>query len=155
MRALRPPSASAFHGVTLPFGGAKGAGLALLMDALAGAFTGAAFAGGVRGLYGDVAGAQDVGHLVLCARPDAFMPAGEFAARMEHLVAACKAQPRAAGVDEILMPGEPESRAAVARARDGIPLQASVVASLTAEAARHAGLAFPPPLEEGGGVAPG
>ena len=30
--------------VWLPFGGAKGAGLALLMDALAGAFTGAACA---------------------------------------------------------------------------------------------------------------
>eukprot|EP00913_Durusdinium_trenchii_P019691 g18511.t2 len=49
----------AFHGVTLPFGGAKGAAIALLMDLLSGLFTGAAFGGRVRSLYNDVAGVQE------------------------------------------------------------------------------------------------
>ena len=48
----------AFHGVTLPFGGAKGAAIALLMDLLSGLYTGAAFGGKVRSLYNDTDGVQ-------------------------------------------------------------------------------------------------
>ena len=48
----------AFHGVTLPFGAAKGAAIALLMDLLSGLFTGAAFGGRVRSLYNDTDGVQ-------------------------------------------------------------------------------------------------
>mmetsp|Transcript_112186 Transcript_112186/g.341377 ORF Transcript_112186/g.341377 Transcript_112186/m.341377 type:complete len:177 (+) Transcript_112186:3-533(+) len=136
----------AFHGVTLPFGGAKGAAISLLMDVLSGLFTGAAFAGGVRSLYNDVAGHQDVGHFILCMRPDLFLPSVEaFKERMDHLVATLKAQPRAEGVEEILMPGEPESRAEAERAKSGVPLQPDVVDSLKAEAA-ELGVPFPEPI---------
>ena len=37
------PVHEAFHGVTLPFGGAKGAALALVMDIFSGLFTGVAW----------------------------------------------------------------------------------------------------------------
>eukprot|EP00928_Gymnodinium_smaydae_P065285 TRINITY_DN48451_c0_g1_i1.p1 TRINITY_DN48451_c0_g1~~TRINITY_DN48451_c0_g1_i1.p1 ORF type:complete len:257 (-),score=64.50 TRINITY_DN48451_c0_g1_i1:55-720(-) len=136
----------AFHGVTLPFGGAKGAALSLLMDVLAGALTGANFAGEVRSLYGDMDNPQDVGHFILCISPDVFLTSVDaFKARMDHLVAVLKAQPCAAGVEEVLMPGEPESRAEAERTRIGVPLQPDVVTSLCGEAALL-GLAFPEPL---------
>lgn len=133
----------AFHGVTLPFGGAKGAAIALLMDILSGALTGAAFGGKVRSLYNDVAAPQDVGHFILCIRPDLFLPSlDDFKLRMDQLVAILKAQPLADGFDEVLMPGEPESRAEAERTRSGVPLQPDVVESLRVEG-EALGVAFP------------
>lgn len=138
----------AFHGVSLPFGGAKGACMALLMDALSGVLTGAAYAGGVRSLYNDTDGSQNVGHFILCARPDLFLPMDEFKSRMDDFVQICKAQPLAEGFSSILMPGEPESLAEAERLRVGVPLQADVVESLQAEAARHSGIRFPDAISQ-------
>jgi len=136
----------AFHGITLPFGGAKGAAISLLMDIMSGALTGSGFAGGVRSLYNDMEAAQDVGHFILCLRPDLFLPSvDEFKARMDHLVATLKAQPRAEGCDEVLMPGELETRAEAKRLRDGVPLQPDVVESLHAEG-KLLGICFPEPI---------
>merc|ERR1711971_42760 len=93
--------------------------------------------------------AQDVGHFILCLRPDLFLSSlNEFKSRMDHLVTVLKAQPPADGVDEILVPGEPESRAEVERTRDGIPLQQDVVDSLRAEGALI-DLSFPEPIARG------
>jgi len=136
----------AFHGVTLPFGGAKGASISLLMDVLSGLFTGAAFAGGVRSLYNDLSASQDVGHFILCMKPDLFLGSVEaFKARMDHLVAVLKAQPLADGTEEVLMPGEPESRTEAEYLRDGVPLQLDVVQSLIEEAKLLSIAAFPDP----------
>lgn len=49
---------------------------------------------------------------------------------MDELVAILKRQPCAEGFDEILMPGEPESREEERRKVEGVPLQEDVVASL-------------------------
>jgi LDH2 family malate/lactate/ureidoglycolate dehydrogenase len=70
------------------------------------------------------------------------MPRDSFAERMDTLVERMKAQPRAAGFDEILIPGEREARTEHERSRDGIPLSAEVTAALQAEA-QTAGIAFP------------
>jgi L-2-hydroxycarboxylate dehydrogenase (NAD+) len=125
----------AFEGVCLPFGGVKGAALSMMMDLMAGALTGAKFAGDVNSLYFDHSAPQNVGHLFIAMRPDLFMTRDEFAARMDHFVARAKNCPRAAGVDEILIPGEPEERAAKLRLRTGIPISGDVVDQLKAEAA--------------------
>ena len=60
----------AFEGVCLPFGGAKGAALAMLMDLLSGVLTGANYAGNVKSLYFDHSEPQNVGHLFIAIRPD-------------------------------------------------------------------------------------
>eukprot|EP00434_Breviolum_minutum_P007873 symbB.v1.2.006947.t1/scaffold416.1/size293898/6 len=124
----------AFHGVTLPFGGAKGAALALVMDIFSGLFTAAAFGGRVRSLYNDADAAQNVGHFILCMRPDLFLPSTQtFKDRMDELVSILKRQPCAEGFEEILMPGEPETRCEQQRRVEGVPLQEDVVTSLKAE----------------------
>lgn len=132
----------AFEGIVLPFGGAKGAAVAMLMEVMAGAMTGSRFAGEVRSLYDDFSGPQDVGHMMLAFRPDLFMPLAEYRRRMDELVARTKAQPRAAGFEEILMAGEPETRAEAKRARTGIPVTGDVVDRLREEA-DAVGLVFP------------
>lgn len=135
-------AAKAFEGVCLPFGGVKGSVLATLMDLMSGVFTGANFGGDVKSLYFDHSGPQNVGHLFFAIRPDLFMSMTDFGARMEEFYNRIKDLPRAAGVDEIMLPGEPEQRREDQRRRDGIPVTANVQADLVAEGQR-AGVAFP------------
>jgi LDH2 family malate/lactate/ureidoglycolate dehydrogenase len=129
-------------GTMLPFGGVKGAALSLLMDIFGGVLSGAGFAGAVANPHKDMAREQNVGHLFLVFRPDLFIPLEDFEARMDHLVRTLKALPRADGFDEILMPGERESRMQARREVDGIPLPREVVAVLRREA-EAVGVAVP------------
>lgn len=136
---------AALRGVMLPMGGPKGSGLSMLMDVLCGVLTGAGFAGGVADQYKVFDRPQNVGHFLLAIRPGLFLPEAEVAARMAHLVGAVKANPRAEGVDEILMPGEPESRMEALRLREGIPYRGADLAPLVA-LARARGVAVPAAL---------
>lgn len=135
-------AAKAFEGVCLPFGGVKGSVLGTLMDLMSGVLTGANFGGDVKSLYFDHSGPQNVGHLFFAIRPDLFMSLTDFGARMDDFYGRIKELPRAAGVDEIMLPGEPEARREVERLRDGIPVTDNVIADLTAEGAR-VGIDFP------------
>lgn len=128
-------AAKAFEGVCLPIGGAKGAALSMMMDILAGVFTGSSFGGEVRSLYSDFTAPQDVGHLMIAMKPDLFV--GEsFGSRMDILAERVKAQPKAAGVDEILMPGEPEERRKQKNLSLGIEITDDVLDQLEEEAVR-------------------
>jgi LDH2 family malate/lactate/ureidoglycolate dehydrogenase len=130
-------AAKAFEGVCLPFGGAKGAALAMLMDLLAGVLTGANYGGDVKSLYFDHSEPQNVGHLFIAIKPDLFMPKEEFENRMDDFVTRVKSLPRAQGFDEILIPGEPEEGRTQERLESGIPLTIEVRDSLLAEAERQ------------------
>jgi L-2-hydroxycarboxylate dehydrogenase (NAD+) len=135
-------AARAFEGVCLPFGGVKGSVLATLMDLMSGVFTGANFGGEVKSLYFDHSEPQNVGHLFFAIRPDLFLSMTDFSARMDMFYERIKALPRAAGVAEIMLPGEPEQRREEERRRDGIPVTANVVADLVAEG-QAMGVVFP------------
>lgn len=132
-------------GTVLPFGGPKGSGLAIWMEIMGGVLTGAAFAGEMRDLYGDFSGPQRIGHVFMAIRPDLFMPLDEFKKRMDTMVGRYVDSPTAKGVDEILMPGEPEEREEIRRRKEGIPLDANIVETLEQEAARF-NVPFPKPL---------
>lgn len=123
----------AFEGVCLPFGGPKGAGLAMLMDMLAGMYTGSNYAGDVSSLYYRFDEPQNLGHMIFIMKADMFMNMDEYKKRMDVYYKRLKALPRAAGVDEILMPGEPEDRKTQASLRDGILLSGNIQESLYLE----------------------
>jgi L-2-hydroxycarboxylate dehydrogenase (NAD+) len=130
-------------GAVHPFGGPKGSALAIWMEIMGGVLTGAAFAGDMKSLYEDFSGPQRIGHVFMAIRPDLFMPLAEFADRMDTMIDRLKASVPAAGVDEVLMPGEPELRREAERMQTGIPLTAEVLASLEPEAAEY-GIPLPP-----------
>ncbi|MCM3790248.1 Ldh family oxidoreductase [Domibacillus indicus] len=123
-------AAKAFEGVCLPFGGAKGSALAMLMDLLAGVLTGANYGGDVKSLYFDHSEPQNVGHLFIAIRPDLFVSKDEFDDRMDTFVKRAKALPKAQGFEEILIPGEPEEKTAAKRLDTGIPLTEEVIKTL-------------------------
>jgi LDH2 family malate/lactate/ureidoglycolate dehydrogenase len=78
-------------------------------------------------------GFQGTGRFFMALKADAFMPLEQFKERLGTLAARVKAQPPAEGVDQILMPGEPEALTESERSENGIPLTPDVVASLMAE----------------------
>ncbi len=123
-------------GSVLPFGGPKGSGLAIWMEIMGGVFAGAAFVGQMRSLYEDFSGPQGIGHVFIAIRPDLFMPMADFKARMDAMIERLKDSEPAEGVDEVLMPGEPEVRREAKRLRKGLPITPEVLASLEAEAAQ-------------------
>jgi len=83
----------------------KGFGLALVIDALAGVLTGAAFA---RDLASEPPTAGNTTFWALDV--EAFMAREEFLARMEAQIDEVKAGERLAGVDELFVPGERSHR---------------------------------------------
>jgi L-2-hydroxycarboxylate dehydrogenase (NAD+) len=137
-----------YDGIVLPMGGPKGSGLSLMMEIMAGVMSGAAFGGAVRNQYFDFEEAQNVGHCFLALRPDLFMPMEDYEMRLRDLIDRSKANPKAEGFDEILIPGEPEARTEAARTRQGIPLDHEDLKALRSEAER-ASVALPPDMDGG------
>ncbi|MET7395717.1 Ldh family oxidoreductase [Dactylosporangium sp. NPDC005572] len=102
---------AAIDGILLPMAGHKGYGIAFMMDLLSGVLTGSSYAAGVAGPYIPDQ-RSGCGHLALAIRIDALMEAGDYALRVDDLIATTKAVPLAPGTDEIFYPGEIEDRAA-------------------------------------------
>ena len=112
----------AMRGLLLPLGGAKGYGLALVVELLTGVLSGAAWGPGVVNGIGNPDRPQRMGQLVLAFRADLFCPLDELRRRIDEMVARLKEVRRADGVREILAPGERGSRLARVRRERGIPI---------------------------------
>ncbi len=115
--------AEALKGAITAFAGHKGAGLALMIEILTGPLIGNSVAGeGGPPSYGEIAIALD---------PRAFGARTEFEARTAAFLARVKAARRAAGCEEILLPGEGGNRrSAAARVANRIDLDAVLYAQL-------------------------
>jgi LDH2 family malate/lactate/ureidoglycolate dehydrogenase len=117
---------AALGGMMLPVGGHKGYGLALIVEILSAVVAGAAFGPHLGTLYADFDRGQDVGHFFAALDPSGFGPLSGFLGRMDALLAEVRAVPRQAGVSEILLPGEVESRCQARYAVEGIPFDRAV-----------------------------
>ncbi len=109
-------------GTLLPIADHKGFGLAMMMDILSGVLSGGHFADQTRGLKSDEP--VEVCHFMLAINVEAFLPISEFEERVRQLVERMKSSPRADGVQEILVPGEPEHRKSLDRQNNGILIEA-------------------------------
>jgi LDH2 family malate/lactate/ureidoglycolate dehydrogenase len=113
-------AALARRGALLPFGGYKGFGLALMVQAL-----------------GVLAGSgsehpNDYGYLFIAFRPDLIGPADVFEQRVTELIERVKATPRQSGVDDIRIPSERAFRARERALREGIEIDKRVFDALVA-----------------------
>lgn len=59
---------------------------------------------------------------MMALKIDNFVPLEDFKNRVDKLVKSVKNSPKAEGVKEILIPGEPESNERERRLRDGVPI---------------------------------
>jgi LDH2 family malate/lactate/ureidoglycolate dehydrogenase len=110
-----PPAQIKMAGTLLPAGGHKGYGLSLAVDALAGALTG-------TGIDGEITSGLTNGVFIIVLKIDEFVPLEKFKASIDRLIRAVKNSPKAPGFDEILIPGELESREENKRSKTGIPV---------------------------------
>jgi L-2-hydroxycarboxylate dehydrogenase (NAD+) len=95
--------AEALEGVILPFGGPKGSGLAVAVEVLAGGLVGAAMGNDVTGTY-HTENPCTKGDLFVVVDPDRMAPG--FVDGASAFLSDLKGIDRAAGVDEIRLPGE-------------------------------------------------
>lgn len=123
-------ASEALEGSVLPLGGAKGYGISMFIDILAGVLTGAGFGKYVNNMYENWQEPQNVGHVFLAIDIEHFMPIEQFKTRMDQYITEIKAEPKAAEVDEIFIPGEIEARIAAERKKNGIELPWKVAKEL-------------------------
>lgn len=109
-------------GGVLPFGGHKGYGLSMAIQAM-GLLAGAAIPRG---------NVQDYGFLFITFDPGLLIPADEFAKQASELIHAIKETPKQAGVDEIRIPSERAFHERERRRREGIVFEQKVVDALNA-----------------------
>jgi LDH2 family malate/lactate/ureidoglycolate dehydrogenase len=107
-------------GALLPFGGYKGFGLALMVQAL----------GVLAGAGSDHK--SDYGYLFIAFRPDLIGPADVFEREVTALIDRIKATPRQPGVDEIRIPSERAFRTRERLLREGLEIDRLVFEALTA-----------------------
>lgn len=125
-------AAEALLGAVLPMAGYKGSGLAMMIDILSGVLTGAASGQEVVDLYDRSERHQGLGHFFVAIDVSAFCPPEAFQQRVAEYARQVRLQPRAPGVDQILLPGDKERLAADRAAQEGIPLSATDLADLDA-----------------------
>lgn len=134
--------AAGLEGALLPVGGAKGSGLSMVIEILAGVLSGSAFGGEARDLYSNLDRPADSGNFLMALDPAVFMPFDEFAARMDTLIDRINALEPAPGFDAVRVPGQRGVRLEAELRRDGIPLRPAVVDALE-ESGRTYGVPFP------------
>lgn len=125
------------RGALLPFGGHKGFGLSMLIDALAGGLSGAGCCGDTQA---PLQGRTD-GVLLLALDIRAFCPVALFQEMTSQLVQHVKSAPPGKEVAEVLVPGEWEARQRTLRAREGIPVE-DVTWAILEQTARQRGVGW-------------
>jgi len=129
-----PTTDPALAKVPLPAAGAKGAGLSLVFELLASGLAASPIVPGYHAGTPEGRRHRQNG-FVLAIDVTAFLPLGEFTATVADTVDAIKALPPAAGVAEVLVPGERGQRSELGRRASGIPLGPRVWRELTGLAA--------------------
>lgn len=96
------------QGALLPMAGHKGYGLALLIEILAGALTGAGMTSQIKSWITDVDHDTNQGHAFIAINVGALMPVEQFKRRMDWLIRDIKHAEKGKGSDRIYLPGEME-----------------------------------------------
>jgi ureidoglycolate dehydrogenase (NAD+) len=133
---------AALAGALLTFGGAKGSGLSIAVEVLAGLLPGGLVGPEIVPLYERLADPQGVGHLFVALDPEAFGDGARFRARCRQFLDAIRALPPRPGVPRVVLPGDLEDERAARAERDGIALPADAIGELRRVAAA---LALEPP----------
>jgi ureidoglycolate dehydrogenase (NAD+) len=110
----------------LPLAGHKGYGLAMMIDLLCGPLNGMPFGPHIPPMYAQLGRRRRLGSFFLVFDPKRFGGKANLTRVATRFAREARAQPRAPGVREILVPGDPELRMAERRGRTGIPIEAGL-----------------------------
>jgi len=127
-------AAEAIAGMLLPAAGAKGFGLAFMIDLMCGLLSEGALGSRVRPLYGELSTPYDCSHLFIAVDVAHFCDPVVFRNRSAAAAEDIRRSRRAPGVDRLFTPGEPEWQRRQ-RAGGTVDLEGKVAAMLTRLAA--------------------
>lgn len=109
-----------------PFGGAKGYGLAMVVEIFAGLLSGSAFGPHIPKMFVDYKKMLDIGHFFMVINPAKFTVADYFLANLDKMIRELHGLRPANGFARVLVPGEIEAMQEEKRLEHGIPLPESV-----------------------------
>ncbi len=138
----KPVTDSAKAYAVVPMSGPKGYALSLMIEILSSRLTDMPYGAHIIRKFDDWEHKAFMGHYVQAIDIEAFCPVTAFKERMDELLADLKKQPRAPGVDEILIPGEPEYRSKRQREKEGCPIRKEDV-DLLRRLGEELGVPFP------------
>lgn len=107
----------------VPMSGAKGFAIGLMLEILSSRLTGMPYGPHIIRKFDDWENKAFMGHYVQAIDISAFCAMDEFLRRMDELILDLKNQPTTEGVEEILVPGEPEWRTKEKRKKEGCPIR--------------------------------
>ena len=110
------------EGLLLPFGGYKGAGMALVLGLLAGSLNRAPFGRDVIDFNAHPEQVCDTGQFVVALDVARFRPLSEFTAAIDSTLDDFRNSSRLPGYDDIRLPGDQRHRRRQAQIRDGLSL---------------------------------
>jgi LDH2 family malate/lactate/ureidoglycolate dehydrogenase len=121
----------------LPFGGARGYCLSLLVEILTGVITESLMSFQIPYILEKTQRATRTGHVFLVIDVATLLPLQEYHERMAMLVTAIKDSPLQPGVSEVLIPGEARWRSYLKQIKEGILLDSGTIESLESLAAER------------------
>ncbi len=107
----------------VPMSGAKGYALGLMIEIFSSRLTAMPYGAQIIRKFDDWENKSFMGHFIQAIDIEAFCPLNEFKKGMDELIEDLKSQPKATGIEEILIPGEPEWRTKVTREKQGCPIR--------------------------------
>lgn len=128
----------ALEGCMQHFGGYKGSDLSMIVDLVSAGLSGAGFNTETLPLVTMSDRCQNLGFNFVAVDISAFTDVGAFRRRLSEHFAALKATRRAEGVDEIIIPGEPEARRTRDNMANGIAIGHGVLSELKAISDKYA-----------------
>ena len=117
-------------GVLLPFGGAKGYGLSLMIEILSSILTGAAMSIGVNSMFTNFEKSGKNGHFFIAIDIKRFIDMPSYYGRMEELLSLVKGANGELSNRNILIPGETRWEEYERNTKEGIPLDTATVNAL-------------------------
>ena len=123
------------HAVTAlqSMAGAKGYGLAILVDILAGVLAGVPFGKHIEPMYADVKKRRNLGQFFIAINPAYFISTEQFIEQVQQMVQELQQTPTAPGFDKVYVPGERSHEQALRSAQEGIELSDEYYAFLQEE----------------------
>ncbi len=126
------PTTDPFKAVNLtPFGGPKGYGISIMVEALTGLLFGGVFGPHLNRMYEDLDTYRNLSNFILIINPSIIDPSGRFLDLSQQMIDEIHAVPPAPGNDRVLIPGEIESRIMERYKKEGVPLPEAVYRSLS------------------------
>lgn len=110
----------------LPFGGPKGYGVTVMVEALTGLLVGGVFGPHVKLMYGDYDKYRDLSNLLIVIDPAVFWGGDGYLKLAQTMIDEIHRIPPAAGFDRVLVPGEIERNFMERYSKEGIPVPRSI-----------------------------